>query len=268
MILPKKLLVLLAFLLAFFVLFTLIDSLLLWDENAYLGNARSHLTQSSYTENFRFPLLEWIITAFWLAGESIFLAKLAVILFSLGTVVLVYLIADGMFKKRAFWLTLIYSFSYLFLYWGFRIYTEPVMLFFILLSFYLLIKNNYWLAGIFAGLAFLAKFPSAIFALSVFLFLIYKKGFKNSALFSLLFLLSLVPWLSSNHITHGNILWDFIQQYNIVEAYTVAQPFFDGLKSLFSSIGLLIIFLPFGFYSLLKKKIKYAEPMLLFSFLT
>ena len=132
----KRMIVLILAIFALLTLISILDPLLLWDENAYLANARSHLTQANFTESFRFPFLEWIITAIWfVTGESILIARLAMILLSLATIYFVYLISKDFFPKQAFWITLIYSVSVPFLFWAFRIYTEVPTLLFILISF-------------------------------------------------------------------------------------------------------------------------------------
>lgn len=265
--LPKKIICLLAITGALLVIFNAINPLLLWDENAYLGNARSHLAGSSYTESFRFPLLEWIISAVWLfTGESILAAKLTLIILSLMTVILVYLISEKIFPKNALMIASLYAFSYAFLYWGFRIYTEIPMLLFILISFYLFLEGKIAFSGIFAGLAFLAKFPSALFAISIALILLQRKGMKKAALFSLFFCIPLIPWLMSNYAYHGNLLWDFIEQYKIVKMYTSSQPWYFGIRSLIYALGPISLFLPIGIYSALKGK--KLGLMMLYSFLT
>ena len=195
------------------------STFLLWDENAYLGNARSHLTQSNYTEDFRYPLLEYIISGVWyLTGESILLARLVMSLFYLAAVYLFYLIAKPFFKNNLL-LTIIFAASPPMMYWGFRIYTDVFVVFFILLSFYLIIKNKFFFGGVAASLAFLAKFTSILFLIAAVLWLIFNKKVRDTVNFCAGSLVALLPWLIYNQITYSNPFWDFFAQLDITSRY-------------------------------------------------
>jgi len=265
----QRIIALIAFMFVIFLVFNLLDPLLLWDENAYLGNARSHLTTSNYTEDFRFPLLEWIIAAVWfITGESIFIAKLTIILFSLGIILLMYLISKEFFPENAFLLSSIFSFSFPFLFWGFRVYTEIPALFFIMLSFYLLTKEKTGIAGLIMGFAFLTKFQLAIFAFSAICIYLYKKEFKKTLIFSAFFIIAILPWLIYNYVVYHNFFWDFIAQYKMVISGTSWQYVDKGMINLFYSIGLMVLFLPFGIYSMSKNLKKKKANVLILLFYT
>jgi 4-amino-4-deoxy-L-arabinose transferase-like glycosyltransferase len=209
---------------AFIVLTTLsyLQPLLLWDENAYLGNARSHLSDANYTEDFRYPLLEFIITAVWsMTGESIFAARFVLVLFYLATIYLFFLITQKQVKQSGL-LTLLFSFSSILIFWGFRIYTDVLVLFFILLSFHLLQKQRsryVFFAGIATGLAFLTRFTAIILVGAIVINYLLKKDIKNTAFFLLGCLLSISPWLIFNYATYGDPLWDFKGYQDIVSRY-------------------------------------------------
>jgi len=228
---------------------------LLWDENAYLGNARSHLTESRYTEDYRFPLLEYIIAFIWkLTGESIFIAKLIIILFSLSTVYVFYLICKEHFNKYLLLITLFFGLNPLLFKWGFRVYTDIPSLFFVLLAYYLIIKKNIFLAGIFSAIAFLTRFPSALFALTIGIYLLYNKKFKNLLIFSVGFGIALFPWLLYNQLTYSNILWDVQNQYNIVSAYTSREPISKYFTNLINKTSVFLLLFPIGLFYILKNK--------------
>src|SRR5438445_1485505 len=117
------------FLFALFLLllfFNFLNLPLLWDEAAYLGNARSHISVSNFTEDFRFPLLEWLVASVWLiTGESIFFARLLVIALAILSSYLFYLISLNYFSKRAsLFATIFFSISSLILLWGLRVYAD------------------------------------------------------------------------------------------------------------------------------------------------
>src|SRR3989338_3692258 len=110
----------------FILIFSLsfVDRTLLWDENASLGNARNLIGHSNYIEDFRFPLLGFVIAGVWsLTGESLFVAKLIVMIFSALTTVIFYKISKRYLRGRYPELaTVLFSFSYLITYWSFRVY--------------------------------------------------------------------------------------------------------------------------------------------------
>lgn len=250
---------------ALFILFLTLNNLspsLFWDENAYLGNARSHISQSRFTEDYRFPLLEYILALAWkLTGESIFTARLIMILFTLATIHLFYLITKHHLTNHYLIFTLLFGLSPLFLKWSFRIYTDIPSMFFILLSYYLILKKNIFLAGIFSALAFLSRFPSALFPLTIGIYLLYNKKPKDLLLFSAGFAIALFPWLLYNQLTYSNPIWDLQNQYNIISTYTSSEPLSKHLTNISGTLGLFAILSLLGIIITLKNK-KYFIPNL------
>ena len=243
---------------ALLILFLILNNLspsLFWDENAYLGNARSHISKSRFTEDFRFPLLEYIISIAWkFTGESIFIARIIMILFTLATIYLFYLISKHHLTNYNLIFTFLFGLSPLFLKWGFRIYTDIPTLFFILLSYHLILKKNIFLAGIFSALAFLTRFPSALFPLTIAIYLLYTKKPKDLLLFSTGFAIALFPWLLYNQLTYSNPIWDLQNQYNIIGTYTVKEPLSNHLTNIGNTIGLFAILSLLGIITSLKNK--------------
>jgi 4-amino-4-deoxy-L-arabinose transferase-like glycosyltransferase len=236
-----------------------------WDENVYLGNARSHIAKSNFTEDFRFPLLEWLIALVWLPGESLLVAKIFIILMTLATVFFTYLISREYFSaKKAFLVTLGFGLSTLIVFWGFRIYADIPALFFTVVSFYCLLKKESAdgkkafiltaLAGIMASLSFLARFSFALFAFSFGIYCIFRKRYKDLAVFAVFFILALTPWLAYNQMHYQNPVWDLKEQYSGVEKWTDFEPPAKHLRNLFISMGIFSILLPFGIYSLFRKR--------------
>lgn len=251
--------ILLAVLFVLFLVLHYIDPVLLWDENVYLGNARSHISVSNFTEDFRFPLLEYMVAFFWLfTGESILAAKLIMIFFTLATAYVFYLIAKENFDhSHALFLTALFSISPLMLEWGFKIYTEIPALFFLILSFYLIMKQKnkfIFIAGILSGLSFLAKFPNALFGFAVAVFFIFFREYKKFIYFLIGNMLALSPWLIYNFLKYKNPLWDLIEQTSVIAQYTVSEPIIGQIGNFFVAAGMLALFLPFGFYPLIKKR--------------
>ena len=251
------------FLLVIFLLFNSLSPVLLWDECAYLGNARNHLGGSNFIEDFRYPLLEYIIASVWyFTGESIFAARFIIILMSLLTVFVFYLISREFFSiNDSILIVFLFSISSQFILWGFRIYTDIPALMFLLLSFLSFLKYResrrfafISISGAFFALAFLSRFTVGLFALAVLIEFILKKDYRGFLLFASFGLLVLLPWMGYNYITYNDIIWDFKEQYNIVANYTTNQPITLQLNNLFLTLGLLIFSLPFGLIFLTKHK--------------
>ncbi len=218
------------------------DPLTLWDENAYLGNARSHIANASYTENFRYPLLEFIVAGAWkITGESIFVARIIAILFYLGTVYLFYLLSKKYFKKNEL-LTIFFAFSPLMIYWGFRVYTDIPSLFFIMLSFYFMDKS-YLLAGIAGGLGFVTRFTAVLYIGAITLYLFSIKKIKKSFVYLCGVAIIIIPWLIRNYVLHGNPIWDFMtynSMNNIYNTFKSPLPFLLDLI-IYGNIFLIIL---------------------------
>ncbi len=254
---------LMIFLLILFLSFNSLNPVLLWDECAYLGNTRVHLGGSNFTEDFRYPLLEYIIASVWyFTGESIFAARFIIVLMSLVTVFVFYLISREFFPiNYSLLITFLFSISSQFVLWGFRVYTDIPALMFLLLSFFSFLKYReskkfafISISGAFFALAFLSRFTVALFGLAVFIEFVLKKDYKGFLLFALFVLLVLFPWVGYNYLTYEDPIWDLKEQYKIVADYTTNQPISLQLNNLYLTLGLLVFFLPFGLIFLTKQK--------------
>ena len=264
---------LLTFLVIFIVLSQLLP-MLLWDENAYLSNARSHTSSSAYTEDYKFPLLEWNVSLLWsIFGESLTLAKLLAIAFTLGTIALTYIFGRRYLSfKYAALLTTLFAFSPLIMYWGFRVYSDIPAMFFVLLSFLLILKyddtkNNWYFvaASIFAAFAFLERFTQGIFTICVLAYYLYKKDIKKIFIFAAIFLVTLSPWLIYNQINYNNPVWDLQEQYILVQAWTSPEPAINQVSNLFTFNNPLIpLFMLAGVFYFLKKE-KFSVMIVLYT---
>lgn len=248
-----------------------INTKLLWDENAYLANARNTISESNYTEDFRSPLINLFIGGAWLlTGENIFVAKLVIMAFAVLSVYIFYLISLEYFSnKKSLLLAFSFAFSSLILFWSFRVYTDIPGMAFILSSFYFLLKGqnnkNVFLSGLFSGLAFLMRFPLALFPVSVIGFFILRKEFNKIIVFLLPVCVLAVPWLAYNYSHHnGDFLFDIKNHLGIVDSYTISEPLTKHLINLFLSVNILAFLLPLGLYIQIKKRRKLVSLMLLY----
>lgn len=237
-----------------------ITPVLLWDEPVYLSNAKYHLTQTYFTEDFRFPLLEYFIAGLWIfTGISILSTQMLMITFSIITILFYYLISKYIIKMGLMRIlgVILFSFSSIFLYWSYRIYSDIPSLCFILGTIYFFFKyldnktkenlqksNRFiFLAGICTATAFLFKYPGAILALIIIPYLLFNKKYKNLIIYSLGNGIILSFWLIHNIIKYSNPLWDLIAQASIINLYTSNQPLTIFFYNFLITTGLLILFL-------------------------
>jgi 4-amino-4-deoxy-L-arabinose transferase-like glycosyltransferase len=257
----KKILLLLIGLCALLLILSYLTPLTLWDENAYLANARSHIKQANFNEDFRFPLLEYIIAVFWLVtGEYLLIARLIMISFTLAGVFFFYLISKFYLpEKKAFYGTVLFAVCPLIIYWGFRIYTDIPAMVFMAIAYYLILKDNLeFLAGILFAVSFLIKFPFALFGLAVVVYFLFKKKYKKMILFAAGFGIALIPWMIFNYMHYKNPFWDFFIQQSIVKTYAPVEPASKHLVNLVKAAGILVLFIPSGIAVLIKEKKQYG----------
>jgi 4-amino-4-deoxy-L-arabinose transferase-like glycosyltransferase len=257
--------------------FTLIFSgnLLLWDEPVYLGNARNHITTSYFTEEFRFPLLEYFIAFSWLIfGESVLSAQILMVLFSALTLYAFYLVSKLFLKEEHYVLlsTILLAVSPTFIFWSFRIYTDIPSLCFMLFAIFFFLrflndKKPYqiFLSGIFTSLSFLMRYSAVLFSFLIISYLLFlllkKKDLKNIAYYALGNILILSPWMIYNCIIYDNPIGGLMAQSSVINQYTLWQSPLLFLKDIYSelrfSIFLLIPYLYFIFNFKEKKELKH-----------
>ncbi len=229
---------------------------LIWDESIYLANAKSLFIGSKYTESFRSPLLPFFVALAWLfTGEQVIVARTISIVFTLGCVYLTYKIGRTYFGKKSIFLAILFSLAPLMVYWGNKVYTDIASLFFILLSFYLMKNQRMFFSGVSLGLGFLVRYSASLFGLSVLVFLLFKKRYKESIIFVLAIFLLLMPWMVYNQIEHKNPIYGAWRYVKNVSTWTkpYKEPAFLQIINFIRVLGPFLIFLPFGIKSFLKK---------------
>ena len=166
-------------------------------------------------EPFWPPLLFHIIASFsyLLLGE--FGMKLIAPIFgSLALIVSYFILRNFLDAKASFYSILFLSFIPISIDYSVLAYTESMLTFFVVLSIYLALKNNFVLSGITAGLAILAKYNGA-FVIPVLMFIAYKNSkkdlrLKNSLVLLIVPLIISLPWFIRNWILLGNPIWPFL----------------------------------------------------------
>lgn len=232
-----------------------------WDSSVYLGMGKYiySLGEVGLWESSRPLILSLILGFFWKVGLNyILFGKLLVIAFSLGTLILTYLIAHEVFNKKiAIFSAIFLSLSSTFFLFNNILHSEIPSTFFTLLGFYFFIKKSYNFSGMFLGIAFMTRFFQIFAFIPLILLLSYsiiKGGKQVNKLFYffLFFLIPVIPYLILNFLLYNNVFYPFILQ-SFMTKYTgwiFFQPFYFYFASLikenilvpFSILGILIIF--------------------------
>ena len=170
---------------------------LVFDEVYYVDGARDFLTygvesQSGEAEFVVHPPLgKWLIAiGIQIFGDNPFGWRFSAALFGLASVALIYFITQSLFKSNFLSLaaTALISLDGLHLVMSRTALLDIFLSFFILLTFYLVIKEEYWQAGIAIGLALTTKWSALYLLIALILFLlIYKRTYiKTSVQFIVL----------------------------------------------------------------------------------
>ena len=165
---------------------------LVFDEVYYVDGARDFLAygvenQSGEAEFVVHPPLgKWLIAiGIQTFGDSPFGWRFSAALFGLASVALINFITQALFKSNFLSLsaTALISLDGLHLVLSRTALLDIFLSFFILLTFYLVIKEKYWQAGITMGLALATKWSALYLLVALCLFLLfYKKTYIKTAL--------------------------------------------------------------------------------------
>jgi dolichyl-phosphate-mannose--protein O-mannosyl transferase len=179
---------------------------LVFDEVYYVDGARDFLaygveSQSGEAEFVVHPPLgKWLIAiGIQIFGDNPFGWRFSAALFGLASVALIYFISQSLFKSNFLSLaaTALISLDGLHLVMSRTALLDIFLSFFILLTFYLVIKEKYWQAGLAIGLALATKWSALYLLIALILFLlIYRRTYvKTSIQFIVLPVLTyLITW--------------------------------------------------------------------------
>ena len=180
---------------------------LVFDEVYDVAGARDFLTygvesQSGEAEFVVHPPLgKWLIAiGIQIFGDNPFGWRFSAALFGLASVALIYFITQSLFKSNFLSLaaTALISLDGLHLVMSRTALLDIFLSFFILLTFYLVIKEKYWQAGIALGLALATKWSALYLLIALILFLlIYKRTYIITSIQFIVLPLStyLITWL-------------------------------------------------------------------------
>ena len=270
-----------------------------WDETVYLNLGRDlsrnpfsySLLNSPWNDfipstdiiygwpniGFRAPLLPYILSIFYALNLN-FLIPIIVPFFATLSVFLVYIFGKKLFdKKIGLYSAILFSLAPIQVFYSEKIWTDPLIVFFILLTFISFWegyekenKKHKILFGLFLALSLLARYTTLWIApVFLFYFLIRDKSLrflKDKYLWQAIgiFFLTLIPWFIYGFVYYGNPLGGFIHGFQAANYWGGAQSwsfFFENSWKIFSIAG--ILFLTSLFYIFFKKEFLKREIYLL-----
>lgn len=176
----------------------------IWDEAVFLGMGKWIISagQSGLWEWIRpvgLPLLLGLV------NSNIILADLIILGFTLGCMILTYLIGKKIYDEKVGFIAsaIVFTAPFFFEYTN-RIMTGIPALFFCLLSTYMVLKKRYAMAGVAAGAAFWFRYPAALIIVAISIILI--RRYKHLVRFNLSAWSMIGAYLIMNRIFYGSFL--------------------------------------------------------------
>ncbi len=234
------------------------DQNIWWDAAVYLSMAKYIATLGSigFWEPIR-PLLWPVILSYsyLLKINIIFWGNIISTLFSLGCIYLTYLIGKKLFNENTGLLaSILLSFTWIFLFFNSKLYTEIPTAFFILLAYYCFLEDKPLASGIFTALAFLTKFPAGLILIILSIF--YLKDIKNLLIFISSFILTTIPYFVFNYIAYGSPyqILIFAQEFlKYAGIWIFRQPLYYYPLEIIKQNIIFLLFIP-GIILCIKKK--------------
>lgn len=220
----KKIYLVLAFAFALQLVFLFQNHNMWWDSSVYLGMGHYiySLGEQGIWEHVRPLVFPLMLGFFWKIGlNDVLFGYLLTMVFSLGSILLAYLICKKIFSKEVGEIAaLLLALTPVFFESTFRIMTEIPSVFFALLALYFYIEKKPFASGVIAGIAFLTKFPQALVIAVIGIALYSKctafrisknarhfrilKKWKEACKFTLGALCFILPYLIFNYFMYGN----------------------------------------------------------------
>ena len=226
----------------------------IWDEAVYMGMGKYLFSSGNigFWEIVRPIGLPLILGLIWKSGLNyLFFSEFMVILFSIGNIILTYMIGKkAVNKKVGFIASLMLAITSVFFLYTNYILTEIPSTFFILFGIYIYLKkNNLLLAGILCGMGALFRFPQGIMLVSVILALFISSTInknitsflKKSFLFTTGFLFAHIPFLIFNYFMFKKIIGLIFGILFVIAIQTVNRDMIFRVHILIELYGLIII---------------------------
>ncbi len=181
-----------------------------WDSGVYAGMAKYLWSGGNVGlwEHIRPVLWPLVIgIGWWLKLNLVWFARVIELVLSLVSVWLVYALGERWFSRRAGLVAgIVWAFSPIVFYLGFHEYTELPAVVLVLAGMYAASGRRWALAGAFAGLAFLMKFPAGIFIVVLGLSVLLQRQWRPLVPLGLGFSVPASAFLLFNHVMYGRML--------------------------------------------------------------
>ncbi len=189
------------------IIFLFNNRIVIWDESVYVSMGKYLFSQGSVGlwEIMRPVIMPLIFGFGWFLGfNQLFFASFVELLFSLGVVLMTYLVCKECFgREEGFVSVVLLLVTPVFVFYSGYLLTEIPSAFFGLVAVYFFIKNRFFYSGIFSSLAFLTRFPQGVVFISLIILFLFSDKLKtklfNSVKFGSGFILILFPYLVFNY---------------------------------------------------------------------
>ncbi len=228
-----------------------------WDSGVYFGMAKYlwSFGQLGLWEDIRpvfWPL--FIGIGWWFKLNIVWFSRIIEFLLAIISTILVYAIARKVFSQRTAVISgIIWAFSSIVFYMSFHEYTELPEVTLILAAVLAFVYSRFFVAGIFAGLAFLTKFPAGMFLVILGICLVFQKKWKKLIPLALGFVIPAIPFLVFNQLMYGSMLDPILKAHksillvvgcNILRYKPWYQYFgwilFDNVLNIFALLGIIV----------------------------
>ncbi len=233
-----------------------------WDEAVYLALSKA-IPQGHYSldpawplESFRPPVFPFLLSIFSGFSDAVLISRIFVFILASLSAAAVYFLSKEIFnKKTALWSLLLFSTSYLFIFFSTKILSEPLFIIFLSLSVFYFSKShkaknkNYLiLSGLFAGLAFLTRYIGFILILAYFIcfvYLCFKGKIRpfNILYFAIIIFIISTPWILLSVYYYQEPFGGFITNIKVF-AQSPPNILVQNYLSLFGYEGIVSIFIP------------------------
>lgn len=214
-----------------------------WDEGSFLLNAEYFQGTDTNLEESRPHALSYAISLLWtVTGESTFAARLLIVLFGIGSMLLMHRIAAEEFDDPLP-VTLSFAVTPLLLYWSFHVYTDVPALFFVLASYYLFRTEKHVLAGVAMAIALTVRYVFAVFAFGMALgYLIeHRESLYRYAVGGVL---GAIPFFAYSAFSYSGVFSRMLMYVTRVTRWSGSGPFATTLASTWSALLMLAPLLP------------------------
>jgi 4-amino-4-deoxy-L-arabinose transferase-like glycosyltransferase len=176
-----------------------------WDEAVYIGMGKYIYSFGTVGiwEFFRPIGLPMILGLLWKIGDVILLSKILALLLSVAYIYLTYHTTKRIFdEKTALFASILVILTPIFFYFSSHALTEIPSCLFALVAVNFYLDKRYLMAGIFAGISFMFRFPQGILLIGILLAL---KEMKKKVHVLAGFGLVVLPYLIFNQLMYGNM---------------------------------------------------------------